>query len=125
MITTPHKYPWTAGMFFDKTHFTCGGTIISDITILTAAHCMVHEDSNPHMDWVLGMHNQTARDGEAFKMKSIKIHPHYKTAKHEFSYDVSIVVLDKLITFKHNIRPICLPQVNEDFSGKRAIAAGW
>lgn len=40
VATTQNKYPWMAAMFSPKGFFMCGGSIISDMTILTAGHCM-------------------------------------------------------------------------------------
>lgn len=38
--TTPNKWPWMAAMFGSKGNFQCGGSVISDKTIVTAAHCV-------------------------------------------------------------------------------------
>lgn len=34
----PHQYPWMAALFIDDQYF-CGGSIIDETHILTAAHC--------------------------------------------------------------------------------------
>ena len=36
---TAHTYPWMAALFVDGKYF-CGGTLISDEWVLTAAHCV-------------------------------------------------------------------------------------
>merc|ERR1711936_757637 len=50
---TPHSYPWMAALFVDDTWF-CGGTLISDEWVLTAAHCA--KDAT-EMKVMLGAHN--------------------------------------------------------------------
>ena len=37
-----HEFPWQAGLvvFVDGEYFSCGGSLISEQAILTAAHCV-------------------------------------------------------------------------------------
>merc|ERR1712243_143533 len=50
---TPHAYPWQVGLFIDDMYF-CGGSIISEDWILTAAHCM---DGAGFVEVVMGAHS--------------------------------------------------------------------
>merc|ERR1711953_110737 len=49
----PHSFPWMAALFVDEQWF-CGGTLISDEWVLTAAHCANGASS---MRIMLGAHN--------------------------------------------------------------------
>merc|ERR1711997_1162645 len=46
---SPHQFPWQVGLFFDG--YFCGGSIISEEYILTAAHCA---DGVFHHEVVIG-----------------------------------------------------------------------
>merc|ERR1712107_205407 len=57
----PHSFPWMAALFVDEQWF-CGGTLISDEWVLTAAHCANGASS---MRIMLGAHTcaRTLRRG--------------------------------------------------------------
>lgn len=40
----PGQFPWQVSIIMDNTNF-CGGSLISDLWILTAAHCVIHRKS--------------------------------------------------------------------------------
>ena len=41
METDIHEYPWQVLIQFKDTPVRCGGTIISDQWVVTAAHCLL------------------------------------------------------------------------------------
>merc|ERR1712192_293630 len=50
---TPHTWPWQVALFIDDARF-CGGSIISENYVLTAAHCA---DGASYFDVMAGAHN--------------------------------------------------------------------
>ena len=50
---TPHTWPWQVALFIDDAWF-CGGSIISENYVLTAAHCA---DGASYFDVMAGAHN--------------------------------------------------------------------
>ena len=38
-VSTQHAYPWVAELVYNRAHI-CGGTLIKNNVVLTAAHCL-------------------------------------------------------------------------------------
>eukprot|EP00091_Calanus_sinicus_P006943 TRINITY_DN17774_c0_g1_i1.p1 TRINITY_DN17774_c0_g1~~TRINITY_DN17774_c0_g1_i1.p1 ORF type:complete len:140 (+),score=19.74 TRINITY_DN17774_c0_g1_i1:255-674(+) len=53
--TEVNEYPWQVLIFSDKGYY-CGGSLISNLWILTAAHCIIDEEI-PTYRAVLGEHD--------------------------------------------------------------------
>lgn len=76
--------------------------------------------------------NEIDVEGAAFRAKfpimqvladKIILHPNFdsKTLEH----DLALIKLKKPVPYREDIQPICLPQVNEDFTGLEGYATGW
>ena len=50
---TPNQFPWIVALFVDNAWF-CGGALISENWVLTAAHCV---DGASYFDIIAGAHN--------------------------------------------------------------------
>merc|ERR1712021_226031 len=122
-----NEYPWQAGLIGSQfsTRPFCGGTLISNKEILTAAHC-----TQNGVSWVLlGEHDLTASDGEQrLKVCSVTDHPSYDAQT--TNYDYSILTLCEEVTFRTDIQPACLPPkanyaaANKDVSKEGLLGAG-
>lgn len=54
---------------------------------------------------------------------TVIVHPNFESKTLE--NDLALIKLKKPVPFREDIQPICLPHVNEDFTGLDAFATGW
>ena len=128
--TEVNEYPWQIGLSYKtNSRVFCGGTLISDQWILTAAHC-TRGDAASKLKVVLGEHdtNSNTETNSTIYLGVAKIveHPYYSA--YTYNYDFSLVKLKSKVDFvaNPNIRPVCLPtSTSKDYAGEFAITTGW
>ncbi|XP_066942638.1 trypsin-like [Macrobrachium rosenbergii] len=129
VATRVHEYPWQVGLTNKNLKRPyCGGSIISDEWILTAAHC-VRGVIVSNIIVVLGEHNWgTAADTSYTSRRTVVtsiIHPSYDTKTQ--NNDVALLQLSTPITFTNDnkIAPVCLPTKQNAYENVEAIVTGW
>ena len=120
----PIKYPWQVYLYTVSGGF-CGGAVISNFHILTAAHCLVNVVGD--LKIVLGADTLYESESNYVKASKYKIYPGYQKSRgYVNTSDIGIVTLPYSIPFNSTIRPICLPVDASDlFIGRNATIAGW
>jgi len=129
--TEVNEYPWQVGLMFSRHDgVSCGGSLISDQWVLTAAHCTVYMDSDPtSIKVVLGDHDiETTSESTRLlsDLSEIVNHPEYDDDTTDF--DFALLKLQHPIDFSANshIRPVCLPtNDNKNYNDYEAITTGW
>jgi len=103
----------------------CGGTIIDENTIITAAHCLGRDASDYSI--VAGEHSvRTAADCAEQRIDVARtiLHPAYDDRTS--ANDIAILKLQKNLEFNRYVQPACLPA--EDYAyppGEDVIISGW
>merc|ERR1712055_379380 len=122
---TPHEYPWQVGLFIDDMYF-CGGSIISEDWILTAAHCM---DGAGFVNVVMGAHSiHDSTEPTRVEVMSTDFFCHENWNSFTLSNDLALIKMPAPITFTPEIQPVCLPSYaegNDAFVGESVTLTGW
>jgi len=127
--TEQHEYPWQVGLMpFEMAKYPfCGGSIISNKEIMTAAHCTARK--RPSDIWVMvGGHKlgSLMTKEQRVEVCGIKNHPDYdsRTTNNDFA----ILVLCSELEFGREVAPVCLPTepgLGQGYEGKLSIVSGW
>jgi len=122
---TPHSYPWMAALFVDDSWF-CGGTLISDEWVLTAAHCA--KDAS-EMRVMLGAHNiREASEEGRIELITRDFFTHESYSQFNLHNDLALVHLPEPVAFTDLIRPVCLPTWSDwetTWAHEFVQASGW
>lgn len=134
-IAEVFEYPWMALLGGINGDFHCGGSLIAESFVLTAAHCnqqkvffarLGETDLSTPIDCNYAMGEKDCAD----KYQDISVarfikHKQYSTSQKK--NDIALVKLSKPVKLNDNVRPICLP-LPEMLPKKmplKMVVSGW
>jgi len=122
----PHSWPWQVALVRPGgDHFNgqfCGGSIISNNYILTAAHCVGGSASSINV--LVGAHDLTSSSESNAKVHTVSrviVHPSYAGGDNDFA----LLQLTQPVTYSAHVSPVCLPGPNDQPAGLKSYVTGW
>ncbi|XP_041032784.1 trypsin-3-like isoform X1 [Carcharodon carcharias] len=116
----PHSQPWQV-IFTTDTYRWCGGSVINEWWILSAAHC---EQPAHTLVAYIGDHDTNVHEGteQYIGASKVIIHPHYNPQT--LDNDVMLVKLSSPVQFNSYVRPIELSS-SCPTAGLQCLVSGW
>lgn len=125
------EYPWQVAILKKdpkESVYVCGGTLIDNLHIITAAHCVktyTGFDLRVRLgEWDVN-HDVEFYPYIEREITSVNVHPEFYAGT--LYNDLAILRMDKPVDFaKHpHISPACLPSLHDDYTGNRCWTTGW
>ncbi|XP_055550364.1 CLIP domain-containing serine protease B4-like [Wyeomyia smithii] len=142
------EYPWTARIqHIDKRSnnygFHCGGSLINELYVLTAAHCILSLPKSWTVTAVRLGEWDTSVDPDCDELdptdcydpvqdiqvtKSVP-HENYVSGKTEVQNDIALLRLAQKVRYSDTVMPICLPlddlAARRSYESTKLFVAGW
>ncbi|CAI9169453.1 unnamed protein product [Rangifer tarandus platyrhynchus] len=119
------KWPWQVSVHYTGFHI-CGGSIVDEYWILSAAHCFDRSTNTEAYDIYVGLVDLLVAGNHTqwFEVNRVIIHPTYELY-HPIGGDVALVQLKTRIVFSDAVLPICIAPPDLTLSSLSCWATGW
>ncbi|XP_051883966.1 chymotrypsinogen B-like isoform X2 [Pristis pectinata] len=118
----PGSWPWQVSLQSGTGWHFCGGSLINENWVVTAAHCGVSTE-----DFVIvGAHNKSIKTEPPSVLFLLQVITHPKWDRFTVNYDVSVVKLASPAHFNSKVSPVCLAAASDYYpAGMMCVTTGW
>ncbi|XP_055599194.1 serine protease 53-like [Uranotaenia lowii] len=125
------EWPWHAAIYHKEGRsysYACGGTLISEEFVLTAAHCLFNENTYQLMNRKrisvrLGVHNLDEINSVTSKEFPVQtMHLYANFSRESLQNDIAILELAEVARFTNFILPACL---TTEATSSQGTSIGW
>ncbi|KAG5683360.1 hypothetical protein PVAND_012646 [Polypedilum vanderplanki] len=128
----PGEWPLIVSMFRKEKYF-CGSSLISDLHLLSAAHCFEYFGITFQLNdyfALLGRFN-LKDNNEKFSVNrsfsSIFLHSEFNNTAEAYrsNADIAVIQMSERVQFSDFIQPVCLPEPNSNLENFDGIVVGY
>ena len=125
--SSPGSHPWAVQILLarSRSKIFCAGTLLTNRFLLTAAHCF-NRVRPADILLVLGNIRSDGSNSPAQELRRIDaVYIREDFDEETYDNDIAVVSMDRSVQFTTFIRPLCLPEINEDYAGSVGTIVGW
>ncbi|XP_028664715.1 chymotrypsin A-like [Erpetoichthys calabaricus] len=118
----PGSWPWQVSLQDSTGFHFCGGSLIDEYWVVTAAHCSVRTS---HLV-ILGEHDRSSPEENIQTMRIAKVFKHPKYSSITITNDITLLKLASPAVLGTRVSPVCLADVTDVFpAGMKCVTTGW